>query len=44
MHGIDDKDMISEILREVSALEDINDTTSERILLSTQRVEVQRVQ
>ena len=36
--------MISEILREVSSLEDINDAISERIPLWAQRVEAQRVQ
>ena len=36
--------MISEILREVSVLEDINDATSELVLLWVQRVEYQRVQ
>ena len=36
--------MISEILREMSALEYINDATNERILLWAQRVEAQRVQ
>ena len=29
IHGLDDKGMISEILREMSALEDINDVTNE---------------
>ena len=42
MHGQDNEGMMSEILREVSALEDINDVTSERVLLWAQKVEVQR--
>ena len=36
--------MISEILRELSALENIDDTTSGWVLLWAQRVEVQREQ
>ena len=44
VHGLGDKGMISEILREVSALEDIDDTTSERVPLQSQRVEAQKVQ
>ena len=39
IHRLDDKGMISEILREVSMLEDIDDTTSEWILLVAQRVQ-----
>ena len=30
MHGLEDEGMISEILRELPVLEDINDVTSER--------------
>ena len=33
INGLDDETMISDILREVSALEDIDDTMSERLLL-----------
>ena len=44
MHGLDHKGMISEIPREVSVLQDINDTTSDRVLLWAQRVEAQRAQ
>ena len=36
--------MISEILRVVLTLEDIEDATSERVLIWVQRVEVQRAQ
>ena len=36
--GLDDEGMISEILREVSAVEDINDAKSECILPWSQRV------
>ena len=36
--------MVREILREVSALEGINDVTSKSILLKAQRLEVKRVQ
>ena len=36
--------MVRKIFREVSALEDINDATSERVLLWAQRVEAQSVQ
>ena len=36
--------MIGEILREVSALEDIDNATSERVLLWAQRMQAQRVQ
>ena len=36
--------MISEILREVSVLEDIDDATSGWVLLWEKRVEVQRAQ
>ena len=39
MQGLDDEGMINEILREVSLLEDINDTNSEWVLLWAQRVE-----
>ena len=35
--------LINEILREVSALEDITDTKSECVLLWVQRLETQRV-
>ena len=44
MHGLDDKGKISGILREVSALEDIDDTASEMVLLLALRVVAQRVQ
>ena len=44
IHGLDDEGMISEILREVSALENINDTTSKWVPLWAQRVEAQRAQ
>ena len=44
IHGLDDEGMISEILRKVSALEDINDATSERVLIWALQVEAQRVQ
>ena len=44
IHGLDDIWIgISEILREVSALNHISDATSERVLLQTQKVEAQRV-
>ena len=33
MHGLDDEGMKSEVLREVSALENSNDARSERVLL-----------
>ena len=33
IHGLDDEGMISEILREVSMVEDSNNTTSEWVLL-----------
>ena len=39
IHGLDDEGMTSEILRELSALEDINDTTNEWVILWVQRVE-----
>ena len=39
IHGLDDEGMISAILSEVSVLEDINDVTSERVLLWAQRGE-----
>ena len=42
IQGLDDKGMLSEILREVIVLEDIDDTTSEWVLLWTQRVEGKR--
>ena len=44
IHGLGEEGMISEILREVSALEDSDDTTSKRVLLWTQKVEAQRTQ
>ena len=43
-HWLDDESRISEISREVSALEDINDATNERVMIMVQRVEAQRVQ
>ena len=43
INGLDDEG-ISEILRRILTLEDIEDTTKERVLLWTQRVEAQRVQ
>ena len=36
---LDNEHMISEFLRKVSVLEDINDVTSERVLPWTQKVE-----
>ena len=33
MHGLDDEGMISELLRDKSALEDIDNATSEWVLL-----------
>ena len=33
LHGLDDEDMISEILSEVLTLEDIDNAVSERVLL-----------
>ena len=44
IHGLDNKGMISEMLRKVSVLEDIDDTTSEWILLLTQNIEAKRAQ
>ena len=44
IHWLDDEGMKSDILREVLALENINDTTSKWVLLWAQRVEAQRVQ
>ena len=41
IQGIDSEDMISEILREVSALEHIHDVTSDRVLLWAQRKEAE---
>ena len=41
---LDDEGMISEFLREVLMLEDIENVTSKGVLLWTQRVEVQKVQ
>ena len=35
IHVLDDEGMVSQILREVSVLEDINDATSEWVLLWT---------
>ena len=40
-HGLHNKGMINEILREGSVVEDINDTPSEWVLLWAQRVEAQ---
>ena len=42
--GLDDEGITSEILNEVSTLENIEYATSERVLLWAQREEVQRVQ
>ena len=39
IHGLDDEGMISEILRKVSVLEDIDDATSEWVLSLAKRVE-----
>ena len=36
--------MISEILREISTLEDIDDVTSKRVILWAQRMDAQRAQ
>ena len=44
IHGLDNEVMISEILRKVSPLEDIDDIMSKRELLWTWRGEVQRAQ
>ena len=41
IHGLDNEGIIIEILREVSLLEDIDEATSEWVLLWTQRVEAQ---
>ena len=42
IHGLDDEGTISEIWREVSVIQDIDDATSEWILLRAQRVKAQR--
>ena len=42
--GLDDEDIITEILRKILALENIDDTTNEWVLIWSQRVETQRVQ
>ena len=44
INRLDDEAMISEILRKLSALEDIDDATSEPVLLCAQRVHAQRAQ
>ena len=44
IHGLHGESMISENLRKVSLMEDINDVTSKRKLPWVQRVEAQRVQ
>ena len=44
IHGLDNEDMIGEILRELTALEDINEITCNQILVWVQKVKVQRVQ
>ena len=44
IYGVDDKGMISEMFRDVSAYKDINDTSSEWLLLLAQNVESQRAQ
>ena len=43
IHGLDNKSMICEILREISALEDTDDTTSEWLLKWALRLEAQEV-
>ena len=43
-YGLDDEVMIGEILRELTTLKDINEATSDQLLIWAQRVEVQRVQ
>ena len=42
--GLDDEGMTSEILWEVSALQDMDDATSKRVMSLAQRVEALRVQ
>ena len=44
IHGLDDKVMTGEIMRELTVLKDINEATSSQILIWAQRVEVQRAQ
>ena len=44
INGINDDGMQDEILKEVATLDNIEDTTSEHVLLGACRVEVQRVQ
>ena len=44
IYGLDSEGMISEILRQVSVLEEIDDGTSEWVLLWVQWVEAQRAQ
>ena len=39
IHGLDDEGIISEILREIAAVENVGDATSEQILLWAQRLE-----
>ena len=42
INWLGDEGMISEVLREVLTLKDMEDTTGETVLLRIQRVEVQR--
>ena len=44
IHGIDDEVMIGEILRGLIALTDINESTSDQILIWVQRVKGQTAQ
>ena len=44
IHGLEHKNMIGEILREITALENNDDATSECICICAQRLEVQRMQ
>ena len=44
INGLKDDGMVDEALKEVTTLEDIEDATSEHVLLWGHRVEVQRVQ
>ena len=44
IHGLGEEVKISETLREVSSMEDIDDAISERVLLWAKRVEAERVQ
>ena len=42
IYGLDKEGMVSEVFREVSAVEDINDVTSKGVPIWTQRIKAHR--